>query len=297
MDFRGKWRSFVVKKTTMKNQVIMLCLFLSFVEITGAQTPDLIKEVKKNTKVVVGQPNKENEIKNTPSKTNSSNQQQLSARVDGSNIVLSDGRVYTWSRQKTNSLSVLIEMLEPLDARVSISYDDKEVHQTDIPFVYAEKNWNYQTSYVRLSVKEVSGTTWSVKLKNEVGYKLVVQGSATNPSSVPAAQRPASTRTTSVSNCTSPMPAESFARAVSSIENQAFEEDMIRVFKQMLSNNCITVNQLIKVMGTFSFEEDMLKVAKIGYPKVTDKENFFMVNDLFSYSESIQNLNKWLEAQ
>jgi hypothetical protein len=45
-------------------------------------------------------------------------------------------------------------------------------------------------------------------------------------------------------------------------------------------------------MKLFSFEATKLEFAKYAYNKVSDKENYYLVNDAFQFESSIEELNE-----
>ncbi len=74
------------------------------------------------------------------------------------------------------------------------------------------------------------------------------------------------------------------------ISMQAFDSSRLKIARQAIQNNGISSNQLFELMMLLSFESSKLNLAKFAYPFVTDKENFFVVNNAFSFSSSINNL-------
>jgi hypothetical protein len=97
--------------------------------------------------------------------------------------------------------------------------------------------------------------------------------------------------------CTTAMATSDFNSAKSSIKNQSFTDGQMKVAKQILRSNCLNVNQIIEVMGIFSYEESKLEFAKAAYPKCVDKGSYFRVNDAFTFSGSVDELNEFLDAQ
>lgn len=67
--------------------------------------------------------------------------------------------------------------------------------------------------------------------------------------------------------------------------------------KQVLRANCVSTDQVIGIMNLFSFEDNKLAFAKFAYEKTTDKGNYYKINDAFTYSSSIDELNEFLEGK
>ena len=94
-----------------------------------------------------------------------------------------------------------------------------------------------------------------------------------------------------------PMNVADYGRAKKSITNKSFADEKMTIVKQVLRANCLSVDQVIGFMELFSFEENKLEVAKAAYPKTTDQGNYYQVNDALTYSESVEELNRFLESQ
>lgn len=87
-----------------------------------------------------------------------------------------------------------------------------------------------------------------------------------------------------------PMDHSSFEMLKSSVANQWFDSTKETVIKQALMSNHITVAQLAELLELLSFENTKLSVAKFSYNKIVDQQNFFIVNDCFWFSSSIDEL-------
>ncbi len=74
------------------------------------------------------------------------------------------------------------------------------------------------------------------------------------------------------------------------ISMQAFDSNKMKIARQAIRHNGVSSQQVFELMTLMSFESSRLKLAKFAYPYVVDKENFFVVNNAFSFSSSINNL-------
>jgi hypothetical protein len=101
----------------------------------------------------------------------------------------------------------------------------------------------------------------------------------------------------SATQCYYPMSSADFANAKSSVEKQSFEDGKLKVAKQILSTNCMSVAQVKEIMAMFSYEETKLEWAKFAYGKTTDPNNYYQLNDGFTYSSSVDALNEYIETQ
>jgi hypothetical protein len=98
-------------------------------------------------------------------------------------------------------------------------------------------------------------------------------------------------------NCFGAMPSRQFETAFNSLKNQSFEDSKLKVAKQISKNNCLSVNQIKTIMKDFSFEDNKLDFAKFAYQYAYDKQNYYLLNDAFDFSTSVDTLNDFLESQ
>lgn len=96
--------------------------------------------------------------------------------------------------------------------------------------------------------------------------------------------------------CRMPMNSTSFQAAKASIEKQSFSETKMKTAKQVLNSNCLSTAQIVEIMNLFSFEGSKLDFAKTAYAKCTDRGNYFMVNDAFSFSSSVSDLSDYIDS-
>lgn len=165
------------------------------------------------------------------------------------------------------------------------------------------------TSTVDVNVSEsMTGVNMNVSIEvNESANQMDVMETATvsstttvaepvymepQPSYSPAPSAPAVSNT-----CSAAMSSGDFESAKKAIANKSFAEDRMTVSKQILKANCLSVKQVKAVMGLFSYEESRLEFAKLAYAKTVDKGNYYQVNDAFSFSGSITELDKFLAEQ
>jgi hypothetical protein len=61
--------------------------------------------------------------------------------------------------------------------------------------------------------------------------------------------------------------------------------------------NCLTSAQIKEVCELFGFEETKLTFAKHAYDYCTDKGNYYVVNDVFGFSSSSEELEKYISSK
>jgi hypothetical protein len=81
-----------------------------------------------------------------------------------------------------------------------------------------------------------------------------------------------------------------------SIANQSFEQNKLQVAQQILQSNYLTSQQIFSILQLFSFEQSKLSFAKSAFNRVIDPQNYFVVNNAFSFSSSVNDLNNFLRG-
>ena len=81
---------------------------------------------------------------------------------------------------------------------------------------------------------------------------------------------------------------------LSAIENESFKSDKIIVAKQATKNKCLSVDQIKQIMDEFSFDDGKLEFAKLAYSKCSNKDDYYMLNESFSFSSSKSELNDYI---
>lgn len=97
--------------------------------------------------------------------------------------------------------------------------------------------------------------------------------------------------------CILPMSSSQFQQAKSSIDGRSFEEDKLTVARQATKANCLNTAQIKEIMGLFSFEETKLTYAKYAYDYCTDKGNYYLLKDAFSFDSSASELSEFIESK
>jgi len=97
--------------------------------------------------------------------------------------------------------------------------------------------------------------------------------------------------------CPVPVSNEDFAALKSSIASKSFEETKFTIAKQILNDRCLFVSQVKQLMLEFSFEQTRLDFAKYAYDKTYDIGNYFKVNDAFTFENSTDELNEYINSR
>lgn len=88
------------------------------------------------------------------------------------------------------------------------------------------------------------------------------------------------------------MAPHTFSALMNSVAAQGFDSNRLAIAMQGVRHNGATTAQVAELMGLLSFESRRLELAKFAYAFVADPQNYFMVNDRFSFSSSVRELNR-----
>jgi hypothetical protein len=87
-----------------------------------------------------------------------------------------------------------------------------------------------------------------------------------------------------------PMNDQTFASFIQTMKKESFESTRLDLTKQTAAGNYFTTSQVKQLIALFTFEDSKLDVAKYVYGNTTDRENYFLLYDSFTYSRSKEEL-------
>ena len=103
---------------------------------------------------------------------------------------------------------------------------------------------------------------------------------------------------------TVPLPIDSFSECSvnttdfnnmkTSIQKLSFSSTKVTQIKSIMNTRCFTVIQIKELISLIDFESGKLDIAIAAYSKCIDKKNYYSVNDAFSFSSSITELNNYI---
>ena len=85
-----------------------------------------------------------------------------------------------------------------------------------------------------------------------------------------------------------------FIDAKRTIEKASFEQTKLTLAKQIVASELMTAKQLAEIAKLFDFENTKLEFLKFAYPYCYDQNKYYMVNNVFSFSSSIDELNEYI---
>lgn len=90
------------------------------------------------------------------------------------------------------------------------------------------------------------------------------------------------------------MDSRSFDQLKQTLRNESFDNTRLSIAKQAAASQYFKAVQVKELMELFSFEKNRLELAKFCYSRTIDKGNYFIVNDAFSFSNSKEELSRYM---
>jgi thymidine kinase len=87
-----------------------------------------------------------------------------------------------------------------------------------------------------------------------------------------------------------------FNRVLDNISKERFENNMVKSATQIINANFFTSEQVKQMLQLFNSENNKLDLAKLAYDQTVDQRNFSVVNDVFSYSNSKDELARYIRS-
>jgi hypothetical protein len=83
-----------------------------------------------------------------------------------------------------------------------------------------------------------------------------------------------------------------------SLRKQSFDNTRMDVAKQVVrAKKCFSVTQIEQLMKNFDFDNTRLELAKFCYDYCINRSDYYKLNDLFAFSKSVDELNKYISER
>ena len=97
--------------------------------------------------------------------------------------------------------------------------------------------------------------------------------------------------------CAVAMSQASFDKMKASVDEKPFADTKMSTAKLATKNACVSVNQVKEICKLFSMDDDKLAYAKYAYAYCVNKNEYYLVSEVFSFSTTTDEFNKFLEQQ
>jgi hypothetical protein len=143
----------------------------------------------------------------------------------------------------------------------------------------------------------VGGINMGVSINDNMGNGTVTQTTTTTTSSQTGGGNVIINEPIRGCGGNSCMTAGNFNAALATIKKQSFEDTRLKTAKQVITANCLNVNQIIQIANLFSFEDNKLDFAKFAYDYCIEPRNYFKLNGIFSFSSNVDELSDYVQSR
>lgn len=84
---------------------------------------------------------------------------------------------------------------------------------------------------------------------------------------------------------------------IKNIERRSFESTKMQLAKQFIDNNYFSSRQIAEMLHVLTFESSKLELAKYAFRRTVDRNNYFVVNDEFTFESSISELSDYISHE
>jgi hypothetical protein len=144
----------------------------------------------------------------------------------------------------------------------------------------------------------IGGVNMGISINDSMGTGSVTQttttSSTTSHSGATSIQHEEPIRGCGGRTC---MTSGNFSAALATIKKQSFEDTRLKTAKQVITANCLNVDQIIQIANTFNFEDNKLDFAKYAYDYCIEPKNYFKLNGIFSFSSNVDDLSDYVQSR
>lgn len=79
------------------------------------------------------------------------------------------------------------------------------------------------------------------------------------------------------------------------VKNEPFEKDRIALINAALASSDFTTAQCLQLVKFYTFDNERMKIMKMIYPRIVDKEAFFTVINILTFSSSKDKMNEFVQ--
>jgi hypothetical protein len=91
-----------------------------------------------------------------------------------------------------------------------------------------------------------------------------------------------------------PMNSSEFDNLVKGIRGQWFASSKMNAAREAVNRNYFHTGQVRQLLQLFSLDSDKLELARLAYRNTTDRNNYYSLNDVFSFQSTRDDLEKYV---
>ena len=143
----------------------------------------------------------------------------------------------------------------------------------------------------------VGGINMGISINDSMGGEVISQTTTTTSSSSTGNNNHYIEPARVGCNGYSCMTSGNFNAALSTIKKQNFEDSKLKTAKQVITSNCLNVDQIILIANLFNFEDNKLDFAKYAYDYCIEQNNYFKLNGIFNFSSNADELSDYVQSK
>jgi hypothetical protein len=90
---------------------------------------------------------------------------------------------------------------------------------------------------------------------------------------------------------------KNFRRVISQMNDESFDDSKLNFAKHISKSHCLTSKHVVDFCNNMSFDRTKLDFAKYAYSLVLDPENYYLVENSFTFSARKKELRKFIQTQ
>lgn len=91
------------------------------------------------------------------------------------------------------------------------------------------------------------------------------------------------------------MSSQLFDAFFNKMKKEPFSSDRFKMLEAALANTDFTCGQCLRLVKLYSFDDDKMEIMKLMYPRIVDKEAFFTVVDVLTFSSNKDEMNEFVK--
>lgn len=143
----------------------------------------------------------------------------------------------------------------------------------------------------------VGGVNMGVTINDTMGGGAITQTTTTTTTNVGGTNSVGHIEPVRGCNGRTCMTSGNFNAALATVKKQSFEDTRLKTAKQVITANCLNVDQIIQIANTFNFEDNKLEFAKYAYDYCIEPRNYFKLNGIFSFSSNVDELSDYVQSR
>lgn len=96
-----------------------------------------------------------------------------------------------------------------------------------------------------------------------------------------------------------PVSEENLQSMIKTLRGEPFDDTRTSMAKQILqdSRKRFASRQIVPLLKCFKFEENRLEMAKFAYDSVLDPENYYLIHEVFTFTQSREELARYIQSK